>query len=106
MMADSCGAFTILMRNRTIVQRTAIYAAMIAVSFAAAAILALAGSSNNFSSADWPAWRGPTPGGISASGQKPPTQSRESENIVWKTPRPGPGHGLPPQVVDPLSLSS
>ena len=47
---------------------------------------------------DWPAWRGPTGDGIAAPGQTPPVQWSETENIVWKVPVPGRGHGSPTVV--------
>jgi outer membrane protein assembly factor BamB len=46
-------------------------------------------------SEDWPAWRGPTGDGIAAPGQNPPIQWSETENILWKVPLPGRGHGSP-----------
>jgi outer membrane protein assembly factor BamB len=44
---------------------------------------------------DWPRWRGPTQDGIAAPGQKPPLRWSEKENIVWRSPIPGRGHGSP-----------
>lgn len=45
--------------------------------------------------ADWPGWRGPTRDGQAARGEDPPLRWSETENILWKTPIPGKGHGSP-----------
>jgi len=42
----------------------------------------------------WPAWRGPTASGVSATGQPPLTWS-ETQNIKWKVPVPGRGTSSP-----------
>lgn len=55
---------------------------------------------------DWPWWRGPTRDGVAAAGQKPPLQWSDSENILWKTPVPGRGHGSPTVVGDQVFLTS
>lgn len=47
---------------------------------------------------DWPAWRGPTRNGIAHPSQNLPTKWGETENIIWKTPIPGRGHGAPTVV--------
>lgn len=47
------------------------------------------------SAADWPWWRGPQRNGIATPGKPVPLQWSETENIVWKTPLPGRGHGSP-----------
>lgn len=43
---------------------------------------------------DWPCFRGPTRMGVSESGDPPVTWSA-TENVVWKTPLPGPGASSP-----------
>jgi hypothetical protein len=48
-----------------------------------------------FGPADWPWWRGPTRDGIANPKQLPPLKWSESENILWKSPVPGRGHGSP-----------
>lgn len=53
---------------------------------------------------DWPAWRGPTRDGIAASGQKLPVNWSETENVLWKVPIPGRGHGSPTVVGDRIYL--
>jgi outer membrane protein assembly factor BamB len=42
----------------------------------------------------WPQWRGPTWNGV-ASEANPPVKWSETENLAWKTPIPGSGHGTP-----------
>ena len=44
---------------------------------------------------DWPWWRGPTRNGIVGENQTVPVRFGPSENILWKTPVPGRGHGSP-----------
>ena len=44
---------------------------------------------------DWPWWRGTNHDNVSRSEKEPPTQWSEAENILWKTPIPGIGHGTP-----------
>lgn len=44
---------------------------------------------------DWPVWRGPSGTGIAEPNQQIPLSWSDSENIVWKTPIPGRGHGSP-----------
>ncbi len=46
-------------------------------------------------STDWPWWRGPNRNGIASADQKPPLTWSETENVVWKSPVPGKGHGSP-----------
>ena len=55
---------------------------------------------------DWPAWRGPTRDGIAAPGQNPPVQWSETENILWKAPVPGRGHGSPTVVGERIYLAT
>ncbi|MEM1297175.1 MAG: PQQ-binding-like beta-propeller repeat protein [Verrucomicrobiota bacterium] len=42
---------------------------------------------------DWPWWRGPDRNGVAESGQTPPTQFSETQNVKWAVPVPGRGHG-------------
>jgi outer membrane protein assembly factor BamB len=42
---------------------------------------------------DWPWWRGPRHDGIARGAKRPPAVWSESENVIWKTPIPGRGHG-------------
>ncbi|HEV8059055.1 MAG TPA: PQQ-binding-like beta-propeller repeat protein [Gemmataceae bacterium] len=44
---------------------------------------------------DWPWWRGPTRNGIADPNQKPPIHWSDKENVLWKSPIPGRGHGSP-----------
>ncbi|HTU20262.1 MAG TPA: PQQ-binding-like beta-propeller repeat protein [Gemmataceae bacterium] len=56
--------------------------------------------------ADWPWWRGPQRNGIAEAKQKPPLKWSESENVVWKSPVPGRGHGSPTVVGDQVFLAA
>jgi outer membrane protein assembly factor BamB len=47
------------------------------------------------STADWPCWRGPLGTGVADPHQKPPLKWSATENVVWKAPVPGRGHGSP-----------
>jgi outer membrane protein assembly factor BamB len=62
------------------------------------------GSSADNPATDWPAWRGPTRDGIAASNQSPPIHWSETQNILWKAPLPGRGHGSPTVVADSIYL--
>lgn len=53
---------------------------------------------------DWPSWRGPTRDGIAAPYQKLSVSWSETENILWKVPIPGRGHGSPTIVGDHIYL--
>lgn len=54
---------------------------------------------------DWPWWRGPKFDGIAAD-QSPPLRWSETENVRWKTPVPGRGHGSPTVVKDRIYLAT
>ena len=54
---------------------------------------------------DWPWWRGPDRNGV-ADAQKPPLKWSETENVLWKTPVPGRGHGSPIVVGDQIFLAT
>ena len=45
------------------------------------------------SAKDWPWWRGPSRNGEAAADQRPPITWNENENVLWKSPVPGRGHG-------------
>jgi len=58
---------------------------------------------------DWPWWRGPTRDGMAAPDQKLPItwsdrENEHAENVLWKTPIPGRGHGSPAIVGDRIFL--
>ena len=55
---------------------------------------------------DWPWWRGPRRNGIADAKQKPPLKWSESENVLWKSPVPGRGHGSPTVVGDQVFLAA
>src|SRR6185436_16779053 len=55
---------------------------------------------------DWPCWRGPKGDGTAAEGQKPPLTWSAEENVVWKAPVPGRGHGSPSVLGDRVYLAA
>lgn len=52
-------------------------------------------AASSVNSTDWPWWRGPDRNGNASPNQKPPLKWSDSENVIWKTPIPGRGHGSP-----------
>ena len=59
-----------------------------------------------FGADDWPWWRGPHNNGIASADQQPPTQWSESQNVVWRTPIPGRGHGSATVVGERIYLAT
>lgn len=59
-----------------------------------------------FSQQDWPWWRGPQRNGHAPANQQPPLHWSETENILWKAPIPGRGHGSPTVVGDAVYLAT
>src|SRR5437016_5715333 len=57
-------------------------------------------------STDWPWWRGPSRNGCADAKQKPPLNWSESENVLWKSPLPGRGHGSPTVVGKQVFLAT
>src|SRR6185295_6080809 len=55
---------------------------------------------------DWPAWRGPSRNGIAETDQQAPLKWNETENVLWKAPLPGRGHGSPTVVGDRIYLAT
>lgn len=55
---------------------------------------------------DWPWWRGPNRNGIADPRQQPPLKWSETENVIWKAPIPGKGHGSPIVVGDQVILAT
>lgn len=55
---------------------------------------------------DWPWWRGPSRNGVADAKQKPPLKWSETENVLWKSPVPGKGHGSPIVVGDHVYLQT
>jgi len=55
---------------------------------------------------DWPWWRGPNRNGHADPKQTPPLKWSEKENVLWKTPVPGRGHGSPIVVGDQVFLAT
>ncbi len=57
-------------------------------------------------STDWPWWRGPNRNGVADAKQKPPMKWSATENVLWKSPVPGRGHGSPTVVGDQVFLAA
>jgi len=55
---------------------------------------------------DWPYWRGPDRNGIANANQSPPLQWSDDQNVLWKQPVPGRGHGSPTIVGDLIFLTT
>ena len=67
-------------------------------------MIAKAEETPTFLDTDWPNWRGPTHNGIAPERQNPPTQFSTTQNVIWKAPVPGLGHGTPIVVRDKVVL--
>jgi len=59
-----------------------------------------------FGPTDWPWWRGPDRNGIADAKQKLPLKWSETENVLWKAPIPGRGHGSMSVVGDQVVLAT
>lgn len=57
-------------------------------------------------SSDWPWWRGPNRNGLADENQKPPRRWSETENVIWKSPVPGRGHGSPTVIGQQIILAT
>lgn len=71
--------------------------------------LSAAAADNEFpeiTAADWPWWRGPHRNGIAPEGQSPPVKWSDVENVAWKVPVPGKGHGSPIVIGDQILLQT
>jgi outer membrane protein assembly factor BamB len=55
---------------------------------------------------DWPWWRGPQRNGVASANQKPPLTWSATQNVVWKSPIPGRGHGSPTVVGNQVFLAT
>lgn len=55
---------------------------------------------------NWPCWRGPHGDGSANDGVKPPLTWSSEENVVWKAPVPGRGHGSPSVHGDRVYLAA
>lgn len=55
---------------------------------------------------DWPWWRGPHRNGIAPANQSPPVKWSETENVTWKVPVPGKGHGSAIVIGDDVLLQT
>src|SRR5262245_25615934 len=56
--------------------------------------------------ADWPWWRGPTRDGVADPKQDVPLKWGDTENVAWKAPIPGRGHGSPTVVGDQVFVAT
>lgn len=56
--------------------------------------------------ADWPGWRGPTADGQALAGQSAPLKWSETENVRWRAPVRGKGHGSPTVVGSHVYLAT
>jgi outer membrane protein assembly factor BamB len=56
--------------------------------------------------ADWPWWRGIHRNGVADADRRPPLKWSETENVLWKCPVPGRGHGSPIVVGDQVFLAT
>ncbi|MBX3436451.1 MAG: PQQ-binding-like beta-propeller repeat protein, partial [Planctomycetaceae bacterium] len=65
-----------------------------------------ASSPIRITASDWPWWRGISRNGIANPEQSPPTIWNETQNVLWKTPVPGRGHGSPTVVGDRVFLAT
>ncbi|HLY12444.1 MAG TPA: PQQ-binding-like beta-propeller repeat protein [Planctomycetota bacterium] len=57
-------------------------------------------------SQDWPCWRGPHRDGSAGDGPPPPLAWGADENVIWKAPVPGRGHGSPAVAGDRVYLAA
>ncbi len=55
---------------------------------------------------DWPWWRGLQRNGIAPADQSPPVKWSDTENVAWKVPVPGKGHGSPIVIGDHVLLQT
>jgi outer membrane protein assembly factor BamB len=58
-----------------------------------------------WSTSDWPGWRGPNHDGV-AIGTEVPVEWSETQNVLWKTKIPGRGHSSPIVVGDRIYLAT
>ncbi|MBI1348241.1 PQQ-binding-like beta-propeller repeat protein [bacterium] len=59
-----------------------------------------------FPKEDWPGWRGPFGTGVAVADQSPPTSWSDTENVLWKVPVPGRGHGSPTVIGNRVYLAT
>ncbi|MBD54394.1 MAG: serine/threonine protein kinase, partial [Rhodopirellula sp.] len=55
---------------------------------------------------DWPWWRGHGQDGVAVGDQHPPTQWSPTENVRWRLPIVGRGHGSPTVFADQVFLAT
>ena len=59
-----------------------------------------------FEATDWPFWRGPQRNGHADTSARPPQHWNATDNIRWRTPVPGLGHGSPTILRDKVYLAT
>ena len=91
-------------KKRTLLQGMNYKVLLGVTTFLSFAMIAKAEETPTFLDTDWPNWRGPTHNGIAPERQNPPTQFSTTENVIWKAPVPGLGHGTPIVVRDKVVL--
>lgn len=64
------------------------------------------GQPGPFATQDWPWWRGPQRNGHAPPDQSPPTRWSHEQNICWRAPIRGRGHGSPIVVGDAVYLAT
>ena len=69
------------------------FVACVCLAATLAAVASAAEPAGTSSDNDWLQWRGPRHDGTADPNQKPPLEWSATQNIVWKTPVPGRGHG-------------
>ena len=85
---------------------TVLFVVLMGIPLAGSLVAGGVEDSTNLSEHDWPWWRGPSRDGVAASGQQTPLEWSESENVLWKSPVPGRGHGSPTVVGDQVFLAT
>ncbi|MCP4174646.1 MAG: PQQ-binding-like beta-propeller repeat protein [Fuerstiella sp.] len=60
----------------------------------------------SFGAKDWPWWRGPQRTGIARANQSPPLTWNDTDNVLWKVPVPGRGHGSATVIGDQVFLAA
>ena len=79
---------------------------VVALLISASAMSGVAAEFPGIGVGDWPWWRGPQRNGIADANQQLPLKWSEKENILWKAPVPGRGHGSPIVVGDQVFLAA
>ena len=95
-----------LSMRRILLLLSVAFVALLAVSTMYAAKPEATAEKVSVTAVDWPWWRGTNRDGIAAADQTPPLTWSDTENVIWKTPVPGAGHGSPTVVGDQIFLAT